>query len=399
MTQDPTTTETPRASLPPVSTIRVPVSQPHARPEAASVKRRGLKPVIFGLLAAAVIGAGGYEGYQWWTTGRFMVSTDDAYVDADITLISSRVQGYVTDLAVQANDRVAAGDVLIRLDDGDYRNALETAKSRVATAGLTLQRIDAQITAAKASVAEAEAMRDSAQAQLRNAQTTLTRVQGLSDRKVVAQAQLDAAIEDFETATAEMAKARAFVASAEAQVAVLQAERAESDGARRALDIAVDQAQRDLDLTVLRAPVDGVIANLAIETGDLVSAGVRLAALVPQDGLYVEANFKETQMDGIVPGSTVHLSFDALPGQDFASTVASASPATGAVFSLLPADNATGNFTKVVQRVPVRINVPDAALATGGIRAGLSVTVEVDSRTGGAAATKTADIAALAAAQ
>ena len=220
-----------------------------------------------------------------------------------------------------------------------------------------------------------------AEAQLRTATTNAERVRNLADQGVAPQAQLDQANEALDTATAGVAQARAAVASAEAQVDVLTAERAEAEGTRRELELAVEQAQRNLDLTVLRAPADGTVANLTIESGDLVTPGARLAALVPDEGLYIEANYKETQLAGIVPGETVHVTFDALPDQEFEGIVASTAPATGSVFSLLPADNATGNFTKVVQRVPVRIELPEEALATGQLRAGLSAVVAVDRRT------------------
>ncbi|MBU0781755.1 MAG: HlyD family secretion protein, partial [Alphaproteobacteria bacterium] len=139
----------------------------------------------------------------------------------------------------------------------------------------------------------------------------------------------------------------------------------------------------NLDLTVLRAPATGTLGNMTLEVGDLVTAGARLAALVPLESLYIKANFKETQMAGIAVGATVGITIDALPDATFEGTVESIAPATGSVFSLLPADNATGNFTKVVQRVPVRIAIPQEPLDAGGLRAGLSVKVEVDSRTGG----------------
>ncbi len=343
--------------------------------------KRSRKRLVLGLVALAVLGGAGYAGHDYWTVGRFMVSTDDAYVDADITLISSRVQGYVAEVPVKANDHVKAGQVLVRLDDGDYRIALQTAESRVETAGDTLKRIDAQIQAALAAVTQAEAGQDAAAASLKNATLTKDRVAGLAVRNVATQAQLDAANEGFDTASANLASAKAAVSSAEAQVAVLRAQRAEEEGARHELELAVAQAQRNLDLTVLRAPSDGTIANLSLDTGDLVAPGARLAALVPDAGLYIEANFKETQMAGIAAGAEVKMSFDALPGREFTGTVQSAAPATGATFSLLPADNATGNFTKVVQRVPVRIELPAEALATGQIRAGLSAVVDVDRRT------------------
>ncbi len=177
------------------------------------------------------------------------------------------------------------------------------------------------------------------------------------------------------------AGAQARIASAEAQVAVLNAQHVEAEGQQQELKIAVDQARRDLARTVLTAPSDGIIANLTIEIGDLVSPGARLAALIPDGSLYVEANLKETQMTNIAAGAIVEMTFDALPNQTFEGRVASISPATGAIFSLLPADNATGNFTKIVQRVPVRIALPQEALETGKLRAGLSTEVSIDIRT------------------
>ncbi|TNC50416.1 HlyD family secretion protein [Rubellimicrobium rubrum] len=347
----------------------------------ADARAPGRKALAFGLVGLAVLAGAGWKGHDYWTEGRFLIETEDAYVQADITLVSSRVQGYVAQVLVNANERVNAGDVLVRLDDGDYRIALETARSRVATGGDTLVRIDAQIEAARAAVVQAEAVRDAAEAQLRTATTNSERIRRLADQGVAPQAQLDEASEVLDTATAGVAQARAAVTSAEAQVDVLVAQRAEAEGARRELQLAVEQAQRNLDLTVLRAPAAGTVANLTLEVGDLVTSGSRLAALVPDDGLYIEANYKETQMPGIVPGETVHVTFDALPDQEFEGIVASTSPATGSVFSLLPADNATGNFTKVVQRVPVRIDLPAEALATGQLRAGLSAIVAVDRRT------------------
>jgi len=360
--------------------LRATADKGPATPDQAR-RKPGRKPLVLAALAACLLLGGGYEGWRYWNVGRFIVETDDAYVQADITLISSRVQGYVADLPVAENAHVRAGDVLVRLDDGDYRIALDTAKSRVATADRTLARIDAQIEAARAAVLQAKADLDAAEATLKNARATLDRVTGLAERDFAAQAQVDSATEAFDTATANVQKAKAAIASATAQVDVLTAQRAEAEGTRRELELAVAQAQRDLDMTVLRAPVDGTIANLGLEIGDLVSPGARLAALVPDDGLYVEANFKETQMPGVAPGATVAVTLDALPGETFEGRVVSAAPATGSVFSLLPAENATGNFTKVVQRVPVRIALPPEALATGELRAGLSAVVAVDSRT------------------
>ncbi|WP_386678983.1 HlyD family secretion protein [Loktanella sp. R86503] len=369
-------------------------AQAAAAPVAPAKSKR--KRIILGVVALAVIAAVLDFGYEYWTTGRFMVETDDAYVTADVTLISSRLQGYVAEVPVRENATVQAGDVLVKLDDGDYTIALEVAEGRVASAGETLNRIDAQILAAEAGVAAAQAQHDMAIAQQSAAQSNAVRVQSLASNNVAAQAQLDTATETLATATATVASADAAIASANAQVGVLKAQRAEAVGTQHELELAVDQAQRNLDLTVLRAPATGTLGNMTLEAGDLVTAGARLAALVPLESLYIKANFKETQMAGIAVGATVGITIDALPDATFEGTVESIAPATGSVFSLLPADNATGNFTKVVQRVPVRIAIPQEALDAGGLRAGLSVKVEVDSRTGGASEAHEAPVVAAA---
>ncbi|MEY8097244.1 HlyD family secretion protein [Falsihalocynthiibacter sp. S25ZX9] len=344
--------------------------------------KRLVKRVVLALVAVGALAGIVDFGHTYWTSGRFMIETDDAYVTADTTLISSRVQGYVSEVSVKQNDIVKAGDVLVRLDDGDYLLALELAKERVLTADQTIGRFGAQITAAEAGVAQAEAMKSVAEAQVRAAKSKWDRSQQLATRKVASQAQLDSSTEALETTTASLANANAAILNAKAQIGVLHAQQAEANGAKHELELAVKQAQRNLDLTVLRSPADGTLANLTLEVGDLVNPGALLAALVPMNDLYVEANFKETQIYEIALGATVHISFDAIPDQVFEGHVSSVSPATGSVFSLLPADNATGNFTKIVQRVPVRIDIPDAVMQTGHLRAGLSAIVEVDNRTG-----------------
>jgi len=352
-----------------------------ATPTTTAPAKKGRKKLVLVLVALVALGVGGWKGWDYWTTGRFMETTNDAYVTSDVTLISSRVQGYVQTVEVGSNARVSAGDILVRLDDGDYRNALLTAQSRVSSAGETLKRIDAQIDAAQATVLQAKAGRDMASAQLRTARTGADRVAKLAQEKVTSRAQLDTANEGLDVATASVSSATAAIASAEAQVQVLRAQRSEAEGGLLELQIAADQAQRNLDLTVLRAPADGIIANMTLETGDLVAPGARLAALIPDGSLFIEANLKETQLANVGPGSVVTITFDALPGQTFEGVLASVSPATGAIFSLLPPNNATGNFTKIVQRVPVRIAIPQAALATGQLRAGLSAEISIDIRT------------------
>jgi membrane fusion protein, multidrug efflux system len=343
--------------------------------------KRSVKRFILPVIIVAAVGAGAWYGHEWWTTGRFMVSTDDAYIQGDITAIAPKITGYIDTINVVANQRVKAGDPLITLDNGDYTIAEEQAEAQIATQRLTLLRIQAQTEAAKASVKQVEASKVAAQAVLTNAEAAATRAGQLHATRFASQSQLDDATAALDQAKANLVSADAQIAAAVANVGVLEAQYKEAEGSIASLQLSKDKAARDLSFTVIRAPLDGVVGNLSAKKGDLVTPGQRLAALVPVNSLYIDANYKETQLRDIVPGEKVRVRVDALSGDTFEGTVASIAPASGAVFSLLPAENATGNFTKVVQRVPVRIALPADILASGRLQAGLSVIVDVDTRT------------------
>ncbi|ASY57684.1 MULTISPECIES: HlyD family secretion protein [Sinorhizobium] len=353
------------------------VTEPSAAEAAAPAKKRR-KPIL-PAIGLALLAAGAWYGYDWWTNGRFMVSTDDAYIEGDIATISPKVSGYVAKVDVVANQHVKAGDPLVTLEDGDYRIAAEQAEAQIATQKLALSRFDAQIAGAEASLNQAEAQKRAFEATVRGAELTQKRASDL--QAFGTDASRDSAQVALDQANANLVGAEANIAAAKANITVLQAQRAESESTIRSLELARDKANRDLGFTVLKAPYDGVIGNVAVQVGDLVSAGQRLAALVPVDQLYIDANFKETQISHLVPGSKVKVHVDAYDEHTIEGTVASISPASGSVFSLLPAENATGNFTKIIQRVPVRITLPADALAKGNLRAGLSVVVDVDTRT------------------
>ncbi|MDR3471272.1 MAG: HlyD family secretion protein [Devosia sp.] len=356
--------------------------QRHAAPgPAPKGKGGGRGRVVISVIAlAAVLGAGWY-GYNYFTVGRFMVSTDDAYIGGDITTISAKISDYVEKVDVVANQHVKAGDALIELDAGDYLIARDQAQAQVDTQNLTLKRIDAQIVGGDASVVEAEAQKTADVASQHNAVLSQQRAQSLTASAVSTQATLDTANATLEQANANVAAADAAIAAAKANVAVFKGQRAEAAGTLKSDQLALDKANRDLSFTVLRAPFDGVVGNLSVQKGDFVSAGVNLAAVVPTGQLYIDANFKETQLAQLVPGEKVLIHLDAEDGIAIEGTIQSLSPASGSVFSLLPTENATGNFTKVVQRVPVRIALPQDALDSGKLRAGLSVLVEADTRT------------------
>ncbi|CAD7030758.1 HlyD family secretion protein [Pseudorhizobium halotolerans] len=353
---------------------------PAAEQVRAPEKKKRRSPVLPLILAALLAGTGWY-GYGWWTDGRFLISTDDAYIEADIAIVSPKVAGYVEKVNVVENQQVKAGDPLVTLDGRDYQIALERATNAIESARLAVKRIDAQIVGAEAALKQAEAQRGALEAALRGAEITERRAGELASKSIGTAADLDNARVALDQARANLVAGEASVASAEANIGLLRAQRDEALNSIRAQELARDQAQRDLDFTVLKAPYDGVIGNLAVQTGDLVSTGKRLAALVPLTELYVEANFKETQIGNLEPGSKVRVHVDAFEEHDLVGTVTSLAPASGSVFSMLPAENATGNFTKVVQRVPVRIALPEEALAQGRLRAGLSVVVDVDTRT------------------
>ncbi|RVM08519.1 HlyD family secretion protein [Sinorhizobium meliloti] len=351
--------------------------QADAEIAASPKKRRKILPV----LGLVLLGAAGWYGYDWWTNGRFLVSTDDAYIEGDIATISPKVSGYVAKVDVVANQHVKAGDPLVTLDDGDYRIAAEQAEAQIATQKLALSRFDAQISGAKASLAQSEAQKKALEATVRGAELAQKRASELQSKSFGTDASRDSAQVALDQARANLAGAEANIAAAKANITVLEAQRMEAESTIRSLELARDKADRDLGFTILKAPYDGVIGNVAVQVGDLVSAGQRLAALVPTDQLYIDANFKETQIAHLVPGSKVEIHVDAYEDHPIEGTVASISPASGSVFSLLPAENATGNFTKVIQRVPVRITLPADVLAEGHLRAGLSVVVDVDTRT------------------
>nr|WP_105385896.1 HlyD family secretion protein [Neorhizobium alkalisoli] len=354
------------------------IAAPAAEKAPEKKKRRGyMLPII----ALALLSGAGWYGYNWWTDGRFLVSTDDAYVEGNLAVISPKVSGYVAKVNVVENQSVKAGDPLVTLDNGDYKLALEKAEAAIESANLAIARIDAQIVGAQAALEQSKAQQGALEAAVRGAEITQKRASELAAKSVGTTADLDNAKIALEQARANLVAGQAAVASADANIGLLQAQRKEAVNTVRTQELARDQAARDLSFTVLKAPYDGVIGNLAVQTGDLVSAGKRLASLVPLTELYIEANFKETQIGHLQPGSKVRVHVDAYEDQPIVGTVESIAPASGAVFSMLPPENATGNFTKVVQRVPVRISIPKEDLVREHLRAGLSVVVDVDTRT------------------
>ncbi|KAB0266687.1 HlyD family secretion protein [Microvirga brassicacearum] len=358
---------------------------PAAKPKTGRAKRLVLLAVL-----AVILGVGGYEGSYWWKTGRFMVSTDDAYVQADITILSAKVSGYVASLAVGQNQSVKAGDLIATIDPGDYGLARQSAMDKLATQRSAIARIGRQIEAERASVAKAEAQIVAAQADAQQAASDFARQQQLAKSDYASKATFESAQAARDRANANVKIAQAALLAAQADVEVLAAQQVEAERVAAELQTALAKADRDLSFTEIRAPVDGIVGNKAVEVGTYVQPGTRLAAIVPLASVHVDANFKETQLAAVKPGQVVHLQVDAYPNHDIRGVIESVAPASGSVFSLLPPENATGNFTKIVQRVPVRIAVGGGVAQQNLLRPGMSVVVDVDTRT--SAGDKTASV-------
>jgi membrane fusion protein (multidrug efflux system) len=374
-----------------ITTERPEALRAETAPEAATPPAPGVpedkggkgraKKLILGAVAAAALIAGGLFGHEYWTNGRFLVSTDDAYAQADFAIMEPKVTGYVASVPAVANARVKAGDPLVILRDDDYRSALTLAQSQLDAETAGVERITLQAGAARATITQAQAKLAAAEALQTQAQADLARYTELAKTDVATTQRLESARATAATSDANVAEAQAGVLTAEADLKVVEAQTAEARATISGLAASRDKAARDLADTVLRAPADGVVGNLSVAAGDYVTPGSRLLAVVPLGQIYIEANFKETQIEELRPGTRVEVEVDAFPDRNFAGTVQGVSPASGSVFSLLPAENATGNFTKVVQRLPVRIAVPAEVADQGWLRPGLSVTVTADPRT------------------
>ncbi|MFV3371421.1 HlyD family secretion protein [Pseudomonas sp. NY15435] len=350
-----------------------------ATPAVDTAKPKSRKGLKLAVAATAILGAGAYAGH-WWLDGRFLEKTDDAYVGGDVTVISPRVAGYIAELKVSDNQLVRAGDLLARIDDRDYRAALAKAEGAVHAEEAALTNVDAQASLQDALIRQSQAEIDATAAEEVRTRDDQHRYATLVRTNAVSVEAAQRADASFKSARANSDKARASLLAARRQLDVIQSQRQQAEAALEQAVAARDLARLDLSYTELRAPVDGYIGNRRARVGSYVAAGTQLLAVVPAQGLWVDANFKEDQLARMQPGQAVTIEADILPGKVFHGHLDSLAPATGAQFSILPPENATGNFTKIVQRVPVRVHLDDADGRLGNLRPGLSVLVEVDTR-------------------
>ena len=344
------------------------------RPSRRAIKRAALALAV----ALGVAGAADF-GYGYLTTGRYLESTDDAYVKADSTIVSPRVSGYLAEVLVGDNQPVTAGQLLARIDDRDFKTALDQAHADVAAAEASVRNLDAQIALQQPVIEQETAGIAAAEANLQFAREEQSRYDGLmkSGSGTVQRAQqTDAALREK---VAQLQHGKSGLLAAQKKVDVLTSDRAKAvaqfDHAR-----AVDQQMAlNLSYTRIIAPVDGTVGARSLRVGQFVQAGTQLMAVVPLDAVYVVANFKETQLTNVRNGQPVELTIDSFHGTRLRGHVDSLSPASGLEFALLPPDNATGNFTKIVQRVPVKIVLDDRSL-TGLLRPGMSAEPTIDTK-------------------
>ena len=363
-----------------------PSEQPAAKPvlvqpqvaAPAPKKPSNVRRIVLGAVALVALGFALRYGYQYLTVGRFQVATDDSYVKADTSILSTKIGGLVTETPVLNNSKVKAGDVVLKLDGADYETAVASAKTKVATQEASFKVLDQQKLAQAAQVASAEAQVQSARAVELNAAQSQRRASMLAKTDAGTLQALDDATRARDTAAAGVAVAVANLKAAQTQQQVLDANGEQAKSVLNELKVMLDKANRDLGSAEIRAPFDGVVANRSVAPGEYVAPGTNLLALVPVSKSFIIANFKETQLGEIHPDQTVEITIDAYKGEVFEGKVASLSPASGAEFSLLPPDNATGNFTKITQRFPVKIVVPEEVSLR--LRPGMSVAVSVDRR-------------------
>ena len=370
-----------------------PVTPAADKPAAASAAQKSnrKKFVLMGVASLLALAAAGY-GVHYLLVGRFYVSTDDAYVRANNTTLGARVSGHIAAILPGDNTLVHTGEVILRIDDGDYRIAVEAARSKIATQEATIDRIGRQVTAQESAVGQASANLVSAEAGLKRAGLDYDRQQALSTKGFASRATFEQSEAGRDQGMAAVRAAQAAYGAARDNVEVTKAQQAEAKAQLAELRTSLAKAERDLDFTLVRAPVDGTFSNRMVNTGDFVAMGQRLGNVVPLDDVFIDANYKETQLKRIRPGQPATISVDAYGHRKFAGLVESIAPAAGSVFTLLPPDNATGNFTKIVQRLPVRIRVPKSVARQNLLRAGMSVYATVDTREGAKDADIDADL-------
>jgi membrane fusion protein (multidrug efflux system) len=346
-------------------------------PENSGKKKGLVKRSILGLILLAGAAYAVDCGYDYWTVGRFTQTTDNAYVKADFTLVAPKVSGYVKEVLVEDNQIVTAGQVLARIDDRDFQTALAQAQADLNATEAAIANIDSQITLQKSAILQAMASLNASKASLKFALSDAERNVRLISSGASSQARAEQSQSLRDQASATVERDQAGLLAAENRVPVLMTQRDQAVAQRERSLAILRQAELNLSYTKIVSPVNGTVGARSIRLGQFAAAGSQLMAVVPLDAVYVVANYKETQLAYVRAGQPVGIEVDGLPGVAIKGHVDSISPASGLDFSLLPPDNATGNFTKIVQRIPVKIVIDDAT-TKGLLRSGMSVVSSID---------------------
>jgi membrane fusion protein (multidrug efflux system) len=347
-----------------------------AAPKAGSHRRA----LLISAAAALAFIAAAWVGIHWVTVGQYIETTDDAYVGGDVTDLAPQVSGVVTRVLVTDNQAVHQGDLLVQIDPSLFAAARDKAEAEIAADQASLANLTATRDLQASLIQEAQAQLAAAQAQAILASANQRRYAQLARSHAGTVQDSETGTANAAAAAAEVAKDQAALNAAQQQVAVIAAQTQQAQAALAGAEASLAVATLNLGYTQIRAPFDGVVGNRSAHEGGYASAGAPLLSIVPATGLWVDANFKEDQLARLKPGQPVSIIADILPGQKITGHVASIAPASGAVFSILPAENATGNFTKIVQRVPVRIMLDGTAGQLGLLRPGLSVTAEINTK-------------------
>jgi len=334
---------------------------------------------LLALACIAALSGSGY-GYYWWTTERFIESTDDAYVGGNVTPISPHIAGFVAEILVSDNQRVDAGQVLVRLDERDVRAADDHAEAVLKERTAMLASLRAKYALQQSAIEQATADLDAKTAQAGFAKLEAERYRTLALSDSGSRQNAEKTRAQDQAARAAVASAQAALTAANQQLSVLSANIEEATAAVAQAQADLQTARLNLGYAEIRSPIDGYVGNRAAKVGAYVSQGAYLLTIVPAHGLWVDANFKEDQLARMQPGQPATIVADTLPGHAFHGHLLSLAPATGAVFSVIPPENATGNFTKIVQRVPARIVLEEEDASLGRIRPGLSTYATVDTR-------------------
>jgi membrane fusion protein (multidrug efflux system) len=344
----------------------------------------GLKSMaLTGLVLLIALGAGWYAT-NWWRTWRFLEVTDDSYAGGNVTAVSPHVAGFVGQLMVRDNQRVAAGQLLVRLDPRDFKAALAHAQAVADEKEAALAGLRAKYVVQQQTVSQMEADLAAKQAQARFAGEDAVRYRDLAMTSFGSRQNAQRSLASDAAAQSTAKAAEASLAASRQQLTVLAQDIAAARAQVEEAKADLETARLNLGYTEIRSPIDGFVGNRAAQVGAYVASGAYLLSIIPAQGLWVDANFKEDQLAHMHPGQPATVVADILPGKIFHGHVQSLAPGTGAIFSVIPPENATGNFTKIVQRVPVRIALDDAKF--GELRPGLSVTVSVDTRAPASAA-------------